>query len=81
MTNNAAVEAEFSRTRTDMDLRSRENSNVKRREKADSMNELRALTRAEAGSEGREMVNLVEGAAIFSTRTLRAASVGSPTQA
>ena len=32
LTKSAAVEAEFSLTRTDMDLRSRENSKVRRRE-------------------------------------------------
>lgn len=70
----------LSRTRTDIILRSRENSNVRRRDILRSKCSLMALTRSEGGREESDTGNSSLHP-IFSTKTLSAASVGSPTLA
>lgn len=69
----------LSLTRTDIILRSRENSNVSRRGIECSKYSLTALARAEADRADSDLVSSPSRQPIFSARTLSAASVGSPT--
>lgn len=67
------------RTRTDIILRSRENSKVRRRGLMRSKCSLTALARAEGDKDFNEKTTSSLRQPIFSARTLSAASVGSPT--